>query len=228
MRLFVIPARKGSRRLPGKNKKLLGEKPLVKYSIDFANLVKQNGDSVCVTTDDIDIIGIANACKVDIVIERPKHLAEHNTSSLDTIVHALKIAEDSTGLTFSEIVLLQPTSPFRSVSDYNNMIAMYQLNHPELVVSVKSPGTRSENQFYIDKETGFKLDGNSGQNNAELVEMNGSIYIINTKGMLAKNAIIMNDIIAFKMDPKNSIDIDTQEDWNLALNYLQSDILIGD
>ena len=133
--LYLIPSRKGSKSLPGKNTKLLGDKPLILYSIDFALNNMSSDDELCITTNDFEVFEIAKSKGVRIPFIRPEELASDNASTYDVIVHAINYY---TGLNknFDAILLLQPTSPFRSKGDFEQLINSYDEN-TDMVVSVK-------------------------------------------------------------------------------------------
>ena len=109
--LGVIPARGGSKGVPGKNKKMLNNKPLIQYSIDAA---LQSGviTETVVTTDDEEIMEMSKEMGASVPFKRPAHLAEDATPTLPVIQHVISYYQEQ-GMEFDAVCLLQPTSPFR-------------------------------------------------------------------------------------------------------------------
>lgn len=129
----VVLARKGSRRLPGKNKKILGGRSLVGWAISEAQKSKYI-DEVVVSSDDYDVIDIAIDRGANIIL-RPPHLATDLASSYDALKHATKHT------TYGDIiVLLQPTSPLRRAEDIDLCIQTL------LTMNLDSAATSSDGQ----------------------------------------------------------------------------------
>ncbi len=118
MILGIIPARAGSKRLPGKNVKLLAGKPMIDYTIEAARGSKRL-DNFLVTTENQAICVIARAAGA-IVYSRPANMAGDDSSIYDTIFHVLEHVEGPVDL----VVLLQPTSPLRTAKDIDDAIRM--------------------------------------------------------------------------------------------------------
>ena len=121
--LVIIPARSGSRGIPGKNIKLLGDKPLIQYSIDAAIKVF-NKEDILVSTDSKEIKVIAENCGLNVPFLRPDELATDFTSSQDVILHAIDYTQQC-GQNYDTVVLLQPTSPFRNAQHIEEAIKLY-------------------------------------------------------------------------------------------------------
>ena len=123
--LCIIPARRDSKGIPGKNWKLLNNVPLVGYSIEVA---KQSNDidEICVSTNSEQVIEIATKkYQLSVPFIRPEELSLDTTSSHDVLIHAIEHYE-SQGKTYDAILLLQPTSPFRKVEFINECIELFK------------------------------------------------------------------------------------------------------
>ena len=123
--LCIIPARRDSKGIPGKNWKLLNNVPLVGYSIEVA---KQSTaiDEICISTNSEKVIEIAtNKYQLNVPFTRPEELSLDTTSSHDVLIHAVEYYE-SQGKTYDAIVLLQPTSQFRKFSFINECIELFK------------------------------------------------------------------------------------------------------
>jgi CMP-N,N'-diacetyllegionaminic acid synthase len=224
--LFLIPARKGSKGLPGKNTKLLGKKPLIEYSIEFALNNMQFEDELCISTNDKAVIEIAKSKGISIPFIRPEELANDNASSHDVIIHAINHFE-KLNHTFDAVLLLQPTSPFRIQDDFTHLIKEYNVN-TDMVVSVK---LAKENPYFTLFEqdcAGFLNKSKPGnferrQDCPEVFAFNGSMYLINIESIKKSRISDLKNIKKIIMPEERSVDIDTLADWNLAEFYLKNE-----
>ena len=107
--LVIIPARGGSKGIPYKNIKELGDKPLICYSIDVARQLTSD-ENICVTTDDDAIIKVVEDYGLKVPFKRPDYLATDTCGSNEVLQHAYQFYIDK-GMQYDLIVLLQPTSP---------------------------------------------------------------------------------------------------------------------
>lgn len=119
--IAIIPARGGSKGLPGKNIKELCGKPLIAWSIE-AGLASKYIDELMVTTDSEEIAGIAREFGASVPFIRPTELASDTATSFDTVKHAIDFYQNELNKTFEYIVLLEPTSPLRESGDVDGMI----------------------------------------------------------------------------------------------------------
>ena len=224
--LYLIPARKGSKGLPGKNIKILGNKPLIEYSIDFALENIKVDDELCISTDDIEVMKIAESKGISIPFIRPESLSDDNASSYDVIIHALNYYEEN-GKNFDSILLLQPTSPFRNINDFHNIIDMYEENC-DMVVSVKITKENPYFTLFEENKEGMLVKSKSGdfvrrQDCPSVYAFNGSMYLINTKSIKKFKLNEFNRIKKIIMPEERSVDIDNQADWTLAEFYLNNE-----
>ena len=114
--LYVIPARGGSKGIPGKNIKPLAGRPLISYTIEVAKQVATDISDICLSTDDLRIIAVAEAEGLKVPFVRPAHLATDTCGTYEVLIHALDFYK-SIGREYDTLVLLQPTSPFRTADD---------------------------------------------------------------------------------------------------------------
>jgi CMP-N,N'-diacetyllegionaminic acid synthase len=225
--LFIIPARKGSKGLPGKNFKILGGKPLISYSIEFAKSVCKAEDTICVSTNDEEIIKISNELGINIPFIRPEVLSTDSANTYQVIMHAIDFFKNS-GKVFDAIVLLQPTSPLRLISDFIEMEKLYLTNNADMVVSVKISKESPYFTLFQEDSNGFLnkfIDGNLNvykqrQDCPPVYTYNGSIYIVNCKSFLEKGDFDFKEKVKYVMPDNRSIDIDTMSDWILTEFYL--------
>jgi CMP-N-acetylneuraminic acid synthetase len=135
--LAIIPARGGSKGLPGKNIKALCGKPLIAWSIE-TGLASQYVDEVMVTTDSEEIACIARQFNAQVPFIRPPELSTDTATSYEAVKHTLDFYQDNLGKAFDYVVLLEPTSPLREMGDIDRMIESIVLkeNQFDAIVSM--------------------------------------------------------------------------------------------
>ena len=217
--LYVIPARGGSKGIPGKNIKPLAGKPLIEYSIDVARALA-NDEDICVTTDDNAIIETVERTGLKVPFVRPAELSTDQSGTYEVLLHALDFYE-SKGVHYDTIVLLQPTSPFRIVDDVKACLELYS-DDIDMVVSVKQAATNPYyNAFEID-DNGFlhisKGEGNftRRQDAPKVWEYNGAVYVINVESLRKMPLGKFTRRRMYEMSAERSIDLDTPTDWLIA------------
>lgn len=221
--LYLIPARKGSKGLPGKNTKVLVEKPLIQYSIEFALANMNPLDELCISTNDPDVIKIANSIGVEIPFLRPDNLSNDTATSNEVIMHAITFYE-SKNQNFDAVLLLQPTSPIRIQDDFIQLVNEYDEN-TDMVVSVK---IAKENPYFtlFEEENGFLQKSKLGnfsrrQDCPNVYALNGSMYLINIESLKRCRISEFNKIKKIVMPEERSVDIDNSSDWALAEFYMK-------
>ncbi len=224
--LFLIPARSGSKGLPGKNTKLLGDKPLIEYSIDFALSNMNLEDELCISTNDPEVINIAKLKGIKIPFIRPEELSNDTASSYDVIIHAYKFYE-SIGKGFDAILLLQPTSPFRKKEDFEKIKSIFD-SDTDMIVSVKLAKENPYFSLYEESIDGLLMKSKVGefkrrQDCPNVYAFNGSMYLINIESLKRTEMVNFKRIKKLVMSDENSIDIDTLADWTLAEFYLNNE-----
>lgn len=214
--LYLIPARGGSKGIPHKNIKLLDGKPLIQYSIDVARQLAED-DDICVSTDDIEIKTVAENLGLEVPFLRPDYLASDTAGTSDVIVHALNFYSNQ-GTNYDVVVLLQPTSPLRTVQNIKDCLALYD-DTLDMVTTVKESSVSAV--LCRENQNGF-LEQVIGENNvrrqdaAKLYEYNGAVYVINSDAIKEKGLGGFTKIKKCVMDEKSSVDIDTMLDWKFV------------
>jgi CMP-N,N'-diacetyllegionaminic acid synthase len=221
--LYLIPARAGSKGLPGKNVKVLGSKPLIRYTVDFALKNMKEGDELCISTNDDSVLGIASDLGIDVPFKRPAELASDFANTYDVIMHAIKHYEN-TNKYFDLVLLLQPTSPFRNSQDFENLIQCYD-EDIEMVVSVKKTKENPYFTLFEENEFGFLDKSKKGnfqrrQDCPDVFAFNGSMYLLKVSALKNTTISEFKRIKKIIMPEERSIDIDTMADWALAEFYL--------
>lgn len=214
--LFVIPARGGSKGLPGKNIKDLCGKPLIAYSIDVARDFV-NDEHICVTTDSEEIKRVVEGYGLSVPFIRPDYLATDTATSNDVLVHAINFFKGK-GREYKRLVLLQPTSPLRSIDDVASSLALYR-DDIDMVVSV----TKSHAPAVLCKEDEdgyvqlvFNKNAAGRQQLQDMYEFNGAVYVMNTQALLEKGIAGFTKKVKYVMSKKHSVDIDDIIDFKLV------------
>ncbi|MEQ8704205.1 MAG: acylneuraminate cytidylyltransferase family protein [Phaeodactylibacter sp.] len=216
--LVIIPARGGSKGVPGKNIKLLGGKPLIQYTLEAAREVFPD-EQICVSTDDEAIKDVVESFGLKVPFLRPAHLATDESGTYEVLLHAVAYYE-AQGYKPDTLILLQPTSPFRTARHIREAIAAFDENC-EMVVSVKET---KANPYYIlreDNEEGWLVKSKEGnftrrQDCPKVWEVNGALYVIDAVSLKKKPLQQMSKVRKYIMGENSSHDIDSELDWLLA------------
>lgn len=217
--LVIIPARGGSKGVPGKNIKVLNGKPLIHYTIEAARAVFAD-QFIYVSTDSTEIKSVAEQVGLKVPFLRPDDLATDTANSRDVILHTLEQFSRITAKAPDVIVLLQPTSPFRNEIHIKEALALYN-SKLDMVVSVKE--TNSNPYYVLFEEDDAKFLKKSKEHKAtrrqdvpKVWELNGAVYIINIASLKKSPISEFTKVTKYEMDEKSSHDIDTPLDWEIA------------
>ncbi|MBV8043283.1 acylneuraminate cytidylyltransferase family protein [Pluralibacter sp.] len=219
MRIAIIPARGGSKRLPGKNIKTLSGKPLIVWTIEAA-LHSQLFDRVLVSTDCQSISDIAEQHGAIVPGLRPAILASDSATTNDVISHMVSVVEQRWGPT-QTITLLQPTSPLRHAVNIVEAHALYQKRAAASVISVcpvEHPIQLCNTLPADGSMSGFlpKKDNLRSQELAPYYRINGAIYIFDRKFVGSISDIYGDKSYAYLMKVEESVDIDSPLDFDIA------------
>ncbi|AXH13456.1 acylneuraminate cytidylyltransferase family protein [Halarcobacter bivalviorum] len=223
--LSIIPARGGSKRLPRKNILKILDKPLIAYSIE-AGLNSKYIDKLIVSSDDDEILSISKDYGAEI-IKRPANLAEDTTTTFDTLKHVVEnISEE-----YEYIVLLQATSPLRKSSHIDEAIKLLEEKKADAIISVCEmehsplwsntlPSDNNMKLFLKDE-----IKNKRSQDLEKYYRLNGAIYICRTDKFLENKGFFLEEnIYAYIMDRKDSIDIDEEIDFIIASEFIKKSI----
>jgi CMP-N-acetylneuraminic acid synthetase len=225
--LALIPARGGSRSLPRKNLLPLGGRPLIAWTVEHARQAP-GLDRVVVTTDNEEIAAIARDYGAETPFMRPAELARDESPADDPVFHALAWLEEHEGYRPDYVMVLQPTSPFRTAEDIQNVLELARDRQADGVVSV----TQAEQHPYWMKQV--TADGRlvdfmttarpylSRQELPAVYGVNGAIWLVRRSVLLETRAWYHERTYAYVMPPERSVDIDTAWDFRLAELMLQA------
>lgn len=222
--LAIIPARGGSKRLPRKNVLALSAKPLIAWSIE-AGINSKYIDKVVVTSDDDEILNISKKYGAE-TIQRPDELASDMATTFDAIKHTIDNMLD-----YDYIVLLQPTSPLRNQYHVDGAIELLESKNADAVVSVCEmehspfwsntlPKDGNMNSFLRDQVLNKR-----SQDLEKYYRLNGAIYICKTEKLIEEKTFMLKEnIFAYMMDRKTSIDIDDKIDFLVAQELIKGEL----
>lgn len=213
--LALIPARGGSKGIPGKNVADLCGKPLIAWTIEAA-LESRSVDRVVVSTDDREIAEISQHFGAEVPFSRPPELAKDDTPGMEPIFHAIQ------ALSFrGNILVLQPTSPLRMAKHIDEMVDESSRAGATSAISVRK--VKDVGEWQIERQSsGFLVDnGDSSpplrrQETRPLFVPNGAIYLGDTETLLESGKFGGGGCYLYVMRALDSIDIDEADDMVLA------------
>ena len=216
--LGIVPARAGSRRLPGKNLLPLGGRPLLGYTLEAA-LAARRLASVVVSTDSQQIADYALSLGVDPQGLRPAEIAG-DTSPVAAALQDALAKFNRRQPPVDAVVLLQPTSPLRAARHIDEAIALFESSGADTVTAVRASKDhpfwtwRQENAALVPYYSMREMALDRGAVPAALVE-NGAIYVIR-RSVLESGRIYGDKVAGYAMDVLESVDIDTEHDMQWA------------
>jgi CMP-N,N'-diacetyllegionaminic acid synthase len=215
--LAVVAARGGSKGVPRKNVLLLGDKPMIAWTVEAA-LASTTVDRVIVSSDDREIIDAAVAAGADAPFVRPAELARDDTPGTAPVIHAL----DSVQEAYDYVVLLQPTSPFRTAEDIDAAVELCAGSDAPSVVSVAPTKSSPHWMYYLRDDCSMtpvvpadKVIGRR-QELPPVFELNGAVYVARTAWLRTTESFFGNETLAYVMPEERSYEIDTPSDLLIA------------
>ncbi|TMM31344.1 acylneuraminate cytidylyltransferase family protein [Polaribacter aestuariivivens] len=217
--LGIIPARGGSKGVPRKNIKLLGEKPLIAYTAEVA-LKSKFIDTLIVSSEDKQIIEAAKSLGIEVPFKRPNELALDTTPTLPVILHALDFYKNQ-DIYFDAVCLLQTTSPFRTVEFLDKAIQTFIEKDTDSLISVQEVPHEYNPHWVFEQDnlgnlkiaTGEKQIISRRQDLPKAFHRDGSIYITKTNVLLEQNSLFGNSTSYIESPKEWYVNIDTIEDW---------------
>ena len=224
--LGIIPARAGSKGIPGKNLKLLGGRPLLDYTIEAATEATLLTD-VLFSSDSEEMIGFARSKSILCPFVRPSHLASDEAKSIDVVKHAIHFMGKEN---YDAVCLLQVTSPFRQKGELDAAISMFEKTNADSLISMKKVPDhfnphwtfeqRNEEDPYLKIATGEKSIIPRRQELPDAYYRDGSIYITNIDVLQNMNGFIGQKLVHFESKGPG-INLDSMDDWTQAEEYLK-------
>jgi N-acylneuraminate cytidylyltransferase len=224
--IAIIPARGGSKRLPGKNLMLLAGKPLIGWTIEAA-IGSGVFSRVVVSTDSWEIAVMAAQFGAEVPFMRPDELALDDTPSIDVLIHAAHELLEGKENHSTHLACLQPTSPLRTAENIREAVKLLEEKQADAIISVcKSEHSPLWSNTLPDS---LSLDGFIPENVQKTpshhlpayYRLNGALYFCDIRRMMKERTLFLKTgAYAYVMNRKESIDIDDQADFDLAGIYL--------
>lgn len=218
----IIPARRDSRRCPGKNVRLLGNKPLIAWTIEAA-LRARFVDAVIVSSNDEKVLALQRTYSSVHFLQRPESLSTDMATSADVVNHVLSHLPTP----FDAFALLQPTSPFRTHTHIDAAITLMRAQKVEQCVSVY-PIEKPANYFYQQEANGsispMHKKNQENQMLLPVVALNGAIYLSDVGFFKAQQTFVSANCSGFLMNEMESLDIDTENDFDKARRCLLNNV----
>ncbi len=216
--IAIIPARGGSKGLPGKNIKPLNGKPLIAYAVEAA-LKAKHIDRVIISTDDEEIARVAVQYGAELPFMRPAELASDTALAVDNYIYTIGKLEQESGTIIDAFVVLQPTSPLRIAEDIDGAVELFEKKKADSVISYTQEAHPISWHKYLDEEGHFIdiLDANikNRQDNRVSYYPNGAVYVFRTS-MIRERKYYTDRSYAYIMPRIRSVDIDFIEDFEYA------------
>jgi CMP-N,N'-diacetyllegionaminic acid synthase len=225
--LGIVPARGGSKGVPGKNARLLNGRPLIEYTANAA-LAAATLSRVIVSTDDERIASIAERCGLEVPFLRPASLATDTTPTLPVVQHALSHLERE-GDRFDAVVILQPTTPLRPSAVIDRCVEQLFASSADCVVTVVPvPAEYNPHWVYFQQSDG-SLQLSTGeaapiprrQDLPPAYRREGSVYATR-RSVVDRGTLFGDRVVGWPVLPEECVDINTPDDWNRAERMLRA------
>lgn len=221
--IAIIPARGGSKGLPGKNIKNLHGKPMISYTIDAAKESKHITD-IIVSTDDEEIKKIAVANGAICPFMRPDKLASDDAMAVDNYIYTIERLRNEYSYKIGDFVVLQPTSPLRISSDIDQAIAMFSDKNADSVISYVEETHPVIWHKYLDEDGRFEniFDETlvNRQQNRVSYYPNGAVMVFRYE-LIKTRRYYSDNSYAYIMPKNRSVDVDTIDDFEYAEYLLE-------
>jgi CMP-N,N'-diacetyllegionaminic acid synthase len=224
--LGLIPARGGSKGVPGKNTRLLCGKPLLQYTVEAA-LEARLLSRLVLSTESEEIAGVGRSCGLDVPFMRPQELAEDNTPMLPVVQHAVRWMENQ-GERFDAVCLLQPTNPLRRSEDIDACIELLDTTGADAVVTIKAvPAEHNPHWVYFQNgssflrlSTGEDAPVSRRQDLPPAFHREGSVYVTRRDVLMETNSLYGKKLAGLLVDAESTVNIDSLQDWTRAEELL--------
>ncbi len=223
MKIAVIPARGGSKRIPRKNIRPFGGKPMIAWSIDAA---QASGcfDRVIVSTDDDEIAEVARQCGAEVPFRRPPELSDDYTPTVPVIAHAVQWLVEQ-GHSTEAVCCLYATAPFVQADDLRRGLASLQNSRCDYVFTVTPYAAPIQRAVRISAAGRVQMfwpeHFNTRSQDLEPAYHDAAqFYWGRPQAWLAHSLIFSADSVALVLPRHRVQDIDTEDDWQRAEQML--------
>lgn len=221
--LAIIPARADSKRIPNKNLQLIGNKPMIQFTLEAAISLLQKSN-ILISSNDIKVHNIAKKLGLNVPFIRPYSLSTDTATTSSVISHAIQWYKKEYKFIPDNLILLQPTSPFRTANDIKKSIEQFIYSKKNTLVSACIPMQHPGDFLYEDNNKKFrrlkiiklKKNINKEKKYPKMYFIDGGIYISKTTQFIETGDMIGKDPDIFLTTQLHAIDIDTPFDLDLA------------
>jgi len=220
--IAIIPARGGSKAILRKNLTVLGDKPLLAWPIELAKSIVEI-DKIVVSSDDDEIIRVANKFGAETPFKRPAYLSLDNVPTLPVLQHAVTFLLENEEYPVENVILLYPTTPFLKRERVLSGIELLRSGYSSVVgvrivrglLWKKDDEQKRYQRFYPRERINRQLF-------SHLYEEAGNIYLTKTKVLLEQNKLIDEKNCSFiEIEPEEILDIDSQKDLEIARKSIE-------
>lgn len=219
--IAIIPARGGSKGLPGKNIKPLNGLPMIGYAIREAQKSEYISD-IIVSTDSPDIANVAEELGASVPFLRPEELAGDTSSAIDVYIYTIERLNVDFGYNIENFTVLQPTSPLRTTEDIDGTLGTFFDQQAESVISVTEAAHPPVWAKKIDEKgilRNYFPEYASNQNRQEIniaYMPNGAVFVFNYPKLKTEYGYYFEKTYPFIMPAERSVDVDTLLDFEFA------------
>ena len=219
--LGIIPARGGSKGIPGKNIRLLANRPLLEYTVEAAR-ASSVLDRLILSTDSERIAAVGRSLGLEVPFLRPRELAKDDTPMVPVLEHAVAFLEQS-GWSPGMVVLLQPTAPLRRPSHIADAVDMLCTTGCDSVVSVVEVPRHLSPDYVMRIVDGrlvsFLPEGRHLTRRQEArpaYARDGTVYVVRRAVLMTNHSLYGADCRPLVLPIRESVTLDTPEDWAIA------------
>lgn len=218
-KLIVIPARGGSKGIPGKNIFPINGKPLLEYTIETVLSADLSNTDLAVSTDSEKIMEVARKYKEVVLINRPAEISGDKASTESALIHALDYMKDSFGKEYDAVLTLQATSPLRKPETLRNFIETYEAAYPTYDAMLSLNEDRSDFWHEVEHEKFERLFKNAPRRRQErkpLYIENSAYYITDVVALRKTSSVLGNSVNGFVISEFEAVDINEMIDIYIA------------
>ncbi|HET7657254.1 MAG TPA: acylneuraminate cytidylyltransferase family protein [Bacillales bacterium] len=220
--LAIIPARGASKGVHKKNIRKLAGKPLIAWTIEEAKQSKYI-DRLILSSEDHEIIKVAKGYGCEVPFVRPKELSLDETPGVQPVLHAISQFE-----TYDYVVLLQPTSPLRKVSDIDGCIEKCEKGATQSCVTLMETDKTPYWMFRMNEEGQLEpllkdKEVTRRQDAPKSYSLNGAVYVAKRDYLLKHQSFVTKETLGYVMTKERSYDIDTELDFKFC-EFLMNNI----
>lgn len=220
--LGLIPARGGSKGIPGKNLAMVCGRPLLAYTVDAA-LGSRLLTRVILSTDSEEIARVGRSLGVDVPFMRPPELASDTIPTINVILHALRALSEA-GQSYDALCLLQPTNPLRTSEMIDQACRAFMASQADTLLSVLELPEHHHPHWALVQDDEGLLHWTTGQSDPPprrqllppAYHREGSIYITRTTVLMERHSLYGEHIVPFLVDPATTVNIDGPDDLKMA------------